>query len=124
MSKLQKPLMNEKKIAEMAKWKLLGHNSCVGCKFLYMQDVGYSNYTVENTDVICALNKNRHLPAGMPYDWVCSSDGNDNWGYTNNSRCERFAEREGDLIHLDIDGNTYVEDFTSDPEVIAAIRDN
>ena len=115
------PLMNEAQIAKMAKWKLLGRNSCADCKSIYMQDVGYSNYTVENTDVICALNENHYLPATMPYDWVCSSDGNDNWRYTNNSRCEHFAERESDLIHLDVDGNTNVEDFTSDPEVIDAI---
>lgn len=25
------PLMNEEQIAKMAKWKLLGHNSCADC---------------------------------------------------------------------------------------------
>ena len=42
--------MNEQQIARMAKWKLLGHNSCADCKFLYLQDSGFSNWTVEETD--------------------------------------------------------------------------
>lgn len=28
--------------------------TCLGCKFCICQDVGYSNYTVEGTDFLCA----------------------------------------------------------------------
>jgi hypothetical protein len=116
--------MNEAQIAKMAKWKLLGHSSCADCKFLYLQDDGYSNWTVEDTQVVCALDKNPELPASMPYDWEWGSDGQDNWPKTNRGRCDRYDQRAGDWVHLDVDGEARVEDYTSDPEVIAAIRDD
>lgn len=115
---------NRERIAEMAKWKLLGHTSCADCKFLYMQDTGYSNWTVENTTVDCALSRNPNLPKDLPYDWEYGSDGLDNWPATNKSRCEQYAKRDGEFVHLDVDGETSVESFTSDPEVIAAINKN
>lgn len=118
--------MNDEQIARMAKWKLLGHNSCADCKFLYLQDSGYSNWTVENTLVHCALDQNPNLPEDMPYDWEWGSDGEDNWPKTQKSRCERYAQRpEGQLfVHLDVDGETRAKDCTTDPEVIAAIDHN
>lgn len=71
--------------------KLLGKTSCVGCQYMYMHDTGYSNYTVLNTEVRCALDKNPNLPADAPYDWAAKHDGSrDNWPKTNESRCEKF----------------------------------
>ncbi len=48
----------------------MSDNSCVGCKFLYVQDEGYSNYTVENSEVRCAHDRNKSLPADRwnPFD--------------------------------------------------------
>ena len=110
----------------MAKWKLLGHNSCADCKFLFLRDSGYSNWTVEETYVDCAMNNNPHLPSALPYDWEWGSDGQDNWPKTQKSRCEKYEQRpDGQgIVHLDVDGETHARDFTSDPEVIAAIDDN
>lgn len=113
--------MNEAQIAKMAKWKLLGHNSCADCKFLYLQDSGYSNWTVEYTEVICALDLNPNLPADMPYDWEWGSDGQDNWPKTQKSRCPRYAQRDGDFVHLDVDGDVSPQACTTDQEVIDAI---
>lgn len=121
MSKLPTPLMNEAQIAKMAKWKLLGHTSCADCKFLYLQDCGYSNWTVERTVVDCALDRNPNLPKDLPYDWEWGSDGQDNWPATNKSRCERYAQRTDDWVHLDVDGEIRIEDCTTDPELIAAL---
>ena len=40
---------------------MANETSCVGCKFLYVMDSGYSNYTVEGADVYCAKDKNPNL---------------------------------------------------------------
>ena len=40
--------------------------SCVGCKYLYGQGHGYSNYTWEETTVRCALDRNQALSMSLP----------------------------------------------------------
>lgn len=109
--------MNDEQIAKMAKWKLLGMNSCAKCKFMYFQDVGYSNYTVEDTEVICSLDRNPNLPSALPHDWD-HHDGFDNWPKTNKSRCERYEE-SSDQIHMDVDHEHHLEH--DDPEVREAV---
>lgn len=91
--------------------------SCVGCKFLYGQGEGYSNYTWMETLVHCALNKNPALnEAEEPYDWVKEPD---NWPKTRNGRCESYSE--GPYMTLDVDGDDGPADFTDDAEAIEAI---
>lgn len=94
----------------------MNEKSCVGCKFLYARDTGYSNYTVMDTDIECALNLNRNLPASEPYD---RREDPDNWTATKESRCERYAK--GPMVHLDVDGEVTAANSTDDPEVIEAI---
>lgn len=116
-------LMNEAQIARMAAWKLTGQTSCARCKFLYLHDSGCSNYTVENTSVECALDRNPHLAKvhhDLPYDWQYG-DGRDNWPVTRDSRCERY-EATDEHAHLDVDGETYPDDFGLDAEAVAAIE--
>jgi hypothetical protein len=90
--------------------------SCLGCKFLYDQDEGYSNYTVIDTSTICALDLNDKLPAESPRDRQSNPD---NWPATMCGRCDRYAE--GVAVHLDVEGDDYVEDQTEDEEQRAAI---
>lgn len=92
--------------------------SCVGCKFLYAQDEGYSNWTVTDTDIRCAKDRNENLPASEPFDWNGDADS-DNWPKTNASRCELYAD--GPMIKLDCDGEEGPASQTSDEEVIEAI---
>lgn len=92
--------------------------SCIGCKFLYLQDMGYSNYTVTDTEVRCAKGNNSNLPSLEPCNWNWNAE-NDNWPDTNSSRCDIYAH--GELVHLDVDGDDSPSDFTSDSEAIAAI---
>ena len=94
----------------------MNEKSCVGCKFLYARDTGYSNYTVMDTEIDCALDLNPHLPSEEPYDHHGEPD---NWPATMNSRCERYAP--GEFVHLDVDGEVSAKDCTDDPEVIEAI---
>jgi hypothetical protein len=89
----------------------------MGCKFLYEQDHGYSNYTVEETDMECAKNRNPHLPSARPWDW---HKENDNWPKTRESRCDLYAP--GKLVSLDVDNEETVESQTDDAEQLEAIR--
>lgn len=120
-------LLNEEQIVAMTKWKLLGETSCARCKFLYFHDSGYSNYTVENTSVLCALDKNPNLisnpPQDLPYDWRYDN-GPDNWSLTRNSRCEKYdpiGERHAP-VHLDVDGEIFPNEQAWDIEAAQAIE--
>ena len=96
----------------------MDEKSCVGCKFLYTEGFGYSNYTWEETSVKCARNKNPNLPSDEPYDWNENEKG-DNWPATNSSRCELYAA--GPKVCLDVDCENGPADETSDEEAIVAI---
>jgi hypothetical protein len=87
-------------------------NSCIGCKFLFTRDVGYSNWTVEDTEAHCVLNKNEHLPEEIPddvrgyktnYEWI--SPDNDPWYATRDSRCEQYVFNPDKPVHVDCDGD-------------------
>ena len=41
--------------------------TCADCSKRYLQDFGYSNYTVEGTDIGCTLNKNPAYPTAEPH---------------------------------------------------------
>jgi len=94
-------------------------NSCVGCKFLCRYDLGYSNYTVTDTEVVCVKGKNPNLPADEPYPWMQGET--DMWPKTNESRCTQFSA--GDHAHFDVDGETTIEDYRDDPELYAALTE-
>lgn len=93
-------------------------SSCVGCKFLYQQDDGYSNWTVMDTIVNCAKDKNPNLPLEEPCDWNINAE-EDNWPKTANGRCESFSP--GPMVRLDVDGENSVEGQTEDLEAREAI---
>ena len=104
--------------------------SCVGCKFLYGDGRGYSNYTWMETHVRCALHLNPALSGNIegPYDWAPDGDTRpgdvnkafpDTWVPTMNGRCERYSP--GPYITLDPDRENSVESQGGDAEQIAAI---
>lgn len=95
--------------------------SCARCKFLYLHDRGYSNYT----SVECALDRNPYLrdySPDMSYDWLYG-EGHDNWPATRDSRCERY-EASDVYVHLDVDGTNYPDEFGLDAEAVAAIEEH
>ncbi len=72
-----------------------------------MQDNGYSNWTVEGTEVDCLLSKNPDFPSDRYYSKDKSLDfANECGGYI-----------EGDPVHFDVDGETTVEDYKKDDEI-------
>lgn len=96
----------------------MNEKSCVGCKYLYSEGQGYSNYTWEETEVRCAQDRNKNLPKEQPYDW---EEEPDNWPATNDSRCELFAPLVGKRVEMDVDGEDGPADFTYDEGAIEAI---
>lgn len=90
-------------------------NSCLQCKFLFTRDTGYSNWTVEDTELHCVLKLNPNLPAEIPddvrdyyasnkvrYTWMKAED--DKWHCTKDSRCDKYQHSDDDPVHIDCDG--------------------
>jgi len=95
--------------------------SCVGCKYLYSEGSGYSNYTWMETYVKCAKDKNPNLADGEaeePDDWNQKADS-DNWDMTNSSRCDLYDA--GVYVELDVDGENGPGDESDDEVQILAI---
>ena len=89
-------------------------NSCLQCKFLFTRDTGYSNYTVEDTELHCVLKLNPKLPAEIPdevrgysgsYDYVWMTPANDKWHATKDGRCDKYQHNDAAYIHIDCDGD-------------------
>lgn len=114
--KVAKELSAAKKQALVA--KLLGNSSCRNCQYLYAEDYGYSNYTVTDTYIRCALDKNPYLvnkDVDMPWDFNTDEARgiNDRWPPTCNSACERFCARgQLPMAKFDVDGAVALADVT------------
>lgn len=94
-------------------------NSCVGCKFLFGDGSGYSNYTWMETYVRCAKNNNKLLDdAEEPCDWTgdeANADpSKDNWSKTQNGRCADYSS--GPYITLDPDREINLDEEVKDEE--------
>lgn len=108
--KAAKELSEAKKQALVA--RLMGKRSCAGCEYLYFQAVGYSNYTVVDTLIHCALDQNPNLKdkeVEVPYDWQhdLSNGIHDRWPPTCNSMCEHFSPLPKGCMSasFDVDGD-------------------
>lgn len=83
--------------------------NCESCKYCYLQDVGYSNYTVEGTEFVCL---ERVHPEG-DFDRF----------YGENPRlehakvCKTYEKGDGLVIDCDWEDGG-IENYTSDPEII------
>lgn len=88
--------------------------SCLQCKFLFTRDTGYSNWTVEDTDLHCVLKLNPKLPDEIPdevrrykghsdYGWMRAD--NDKWHATKDGRCDKYQHTDNDPPHIDCDGD-------------------
>ena len=73
---------------------------CTTCRNCYLEDYGYSNYTVEGTTVDCLLDLNPDLPQeDSGWDWDPASKDH---------RINRFAEgcaryEPGEPMNMDVD---------------------
>lgn len=94
--------------------------SCVGCKYLFADGYGYSNYTWMDTFIRCALNKNKNLKKDTeePCNWTHDPD-HDNFPPTMHSRCEDYEE--GPFFTLDPDGEDDPRESGVDEEVCSLV---
>lgn len=75
-------------------------NNCDNCKYRILLDNGYSNWTVEGTDIDCAKSLNPHFPMDRYYGEIKECKFGDT--------CKDFED--GDCIaHFDVDGEVQVE---------------
>ena len=96
----------------------MNDKSCVGCKYLYSEAIGYSNYTWEDNEARCAKDRNDNLPASIPFGWIKELD---NWIATKGSRCVLYSPLDRRMVAMDVDGEDGPGDFTHDEEAILAI---
>ena len=87
--------------------------NCSDCKYAFRTDTGYSNWTVEGTDLDCLKKLNPSFP-------------DDNW--YGESEAGKFAEScesfvEGDGPHFDVDMDMGdAENYSDDPEIKELIK--
>lgn len=91
--------------------------NCDGCKFLYLDGRGYSDWTWEETWVTCALNLNPFLPVEEPMDYREDNVGRLRWLATMAHECDQYAA--GTQVCVSPDGN--IREFTDDAEQMYAI---
>jgi len=90
---------------------------CTKCKFLLASDSGYSNYTVEETDLDCLKGFNKDLPAAESYRFETEQSGVN----TIAENCPHYTEGEG--THIDVDREDGNEvNYNDDPEVKELLR--
>ena len=86
---------------------------CDECKFCILQDTGYSNWTVDGTDVSCFLDMNSSFPIDYWYGKTVELD------FAN--ICPRF--KVGEPIQLDVDHDYgHLLNYVDDPEIRAILE--
>ena len=88
---------------------------CTNCKFLYRADNGYSNYTVEGTDIDCLKSKNKAFPVD---EHAYSVD--EKVQKMMNFKCEEYSPGKELQVHLDVDREVTFLNSCTDPEILAA----
>ena len=83
--------------------------NCSECKYSYMQDEGYSNYTVEGTEFTCLKKKH---PDGE-FDRFYGEDNRLSYA----DKCDSFTPGEG--LNIDVEREEGgIECYTDDSEII------
>lgn len=96
--------------------------NCGDCKWLVLQEYGYSNYTVEGTTGSCLLQKH---PEEEFDNWYGKGE---DLKYA--EKCDSFTEGEAIFIDCDQEDHDYrsgkhlIESYSDDPEVIEVAKKN
>jgi len=86
---------------------------CTECKYCIEQDYGYSNWTVEGTDVDCLLHKNSEFPKDKFYG--------EEPELLFAEKCDSFSA--GDHPEIDCDQeNGELWEYSADPEIIELLK--
>ena len=94
---------------------------CTTCRFCYIADYGYSNYTTEGSEIHCLLKLNPRMPVeDSGWSWDEASRNHPINRYAES--CERYRLTP-ETMHMDVDHedeSAVVKIAQSDPEVWAA----
>lgn len=72
--------------------------SCTDCQNRYLRDYGYSDYTVEGTDIYCRHDLNPGYPDEEPRYTEAQKPP-----HTFASECDRFIAGDEDIPHFSVD---------------------
>lgn len=97
----------------MGKYSSDNNQRCGNCKYLIVEDRGYSNYTVTDTYLMCLKNADDRFPC--PDYYIHESDDPYFWG----QECKQFEF--GKPIHLDVDLDSTLIDYCHGDEQLKAI---
>lgn len=93
---------------------------CYNCKFFASQDTGYSNYTVEGTEIYCL--KNHFQATEESYSWGDREDSTkDHEFFKQAEKCPDFLQEAGIQAKFDVDREVTNEDFKEDADVYKAL---
>lgn len=91
-------------------------NSCYGCKYLYSDGTGYSDWTWMETNLCCALDKNNALPVEMPFDFDSDKIKTIRWAAIL-IPCEQYAQG----IHITVTPDGNLPNWSNDGDQMRAI---
>ena len=95
----------------------MSEERCTNCKFFLAVDSGYSNYTVEETELDCLKGLNKRLPATESYRFETEQSDVNAFA----EECNYFSSGEGTYIDVDReDGDE--ENYNDDLEVKGLLR--
>ena len=77
--------------------------SCYGCKYLYKNGLGYSDWTWESTELTCAKDLNDHLPVEETVD--LGVDMAPTLRFMAQIACECNEYSQGSMVTVSPDGN-------------------
>ena len=87
---------------------------CGNCKFSLKIDSGYSNWTVEGTDIHCLKKLNKDLPADAWYNACQEGEFAED--------CEEYKEGKPPAVDVDRERGD-LENYSSDPEIKKLLKD-
>lgn len=102
---LEKNLMNKE------------NRRCQDCKFFMTIDIGYSNYTVEETTVHCLKKLNKYFPCQESYSWKYENSP-DHKQLQVAITCKKF--KNGNGMKFDVDGEVNLNTYSNDQELVNA----
>lgn len=89
-------------------------SKCTDCRYCIEEDWGYSNYTVEGTEVNCLLNKNPDFPTDRFYG------ENEKLNFA--ATCDGFVD--GESIHIDVEKEEGpLENYSDDEDIKLLLRE-
>lgn len=94
---------------------------CYNCHFCAAFDSGYSNYTVENTTLVCLHDLNPDMPVDESYSWTYGNSETVNHPtFKVAETCPKY-QFTTELTKIDVDGED-LEGYKDEPEYYELLK--